>query len=732
MLMRISVVCNTINRAKDLRVLLHALEYQTFQDFEVIVVNGPSTDDTAQVIAANAGRVRGETCPKANLSVSRNIGIAAAAGDVVAFIDDDGVPDPHWLEDIAREYAHADVGAVGGLVYDHTGYTLEYANVIVDRCARAEKFVAPPLTPYQLPKAEKFLHLVGCNCSFRRDVLRDMGGFDEEIEYFLDETEVCLQVNNRGLKIVQCERGIVLHKSSKSDVRCPQRIIRRPYPIVKNKYYFALQSARRGEVDISDAIASAKGTADYFRQEGHALQERGSFTPGENELYQKQIDQAESHGTLCGMRNERKSVVIPAAPTEKFLRYPTRSTVGPRLTVCFVSKDLPPEATGGVARYTHDLAWGLAKEGHEVHVVARAAEHATVDFEAGVWVHRVPPATDGPWRWEPEAAVRSVLEWSAAAHAEVRRIADSRSVDIVSCPSWDSEGLFCLLDNELPAAVTVVTTAQTVAETDPQFRQMSAAKPLIELERLMVRAAPRVIVPSRNMLAKVKRDFGPASGVEAASILPLGTPDQPAARRALTKKNERRVRVLTVGRIEARKGSDVFLEAAARLCPEFPNAEFILVGGGDRPLPETGLTYQQTFERDHGTKDWAGRVVFRGAVSEDELQAEYAACDIFCLPARFESFGLVLTEAMVYGKPTVAAAVGGMTDIVEEGRTGLLVYPGSASSLTAAMRTLLGDSEMRARMGRAGRERYEMLYEGKVVIRRTAALFERLAGRQAA
>ncbi|MEZ5417967.1 MAG: glycosyltransferase family 2 protein [Vicinamibacterales bacterium] len=92
-----SIVVNTFNRARALERLLPSLE-RLDTACEVVVVNGPSTDDTEEVLARFAGRIKVARCPEPNLSRSRNIGIAAAAGDVVVFIDDDALPaDTAWL-----------------------------------------------------------------------------------------------------------------------------------------------------------------------------------------------------------------------------------------------------------------------------------------------------------------------------------------------------------------------------------------------------------------------------------------------------------------------------------------------------------------------------------------------------------------------------------------------------------------------------------------------------------
>src|SRR5690606_12420090 len=112
--------------------------------FEVVVVNGPSTDDTAAVLAEFAGDVRVASSPEVHLSKSRNIGIEAAAGDVVAFIDDDAIPEPGWLAELAAAYAAPEVGGAGGVVYDHTGVRFQYRYSVCDRLGSTTFSDDPP------------------------------------------------------------------------------------------------------------------------------------------------------------------------------------------------------------------------------------------------------------------------------------------------------------------------------------------------------------------------------------------------------------------------------------------------------------------------------------------------------------------------------------------------------------------------------------------------------------
>jgi glycosyltransferase involved in cell wall biosynthesis len=94
-----------------------------------------------------------------------------------------------------------------------------------------------------------------------------------------------------------------------------------------------------------------------------------------------------------------------------------------------------------------------------------------------------------------------------------------------------------------------------------------------------------------------------------------------------------------------------------------------------------------------------------GFVPHDELRPLYARAAVVAVPSHREGFGVVCAEAMAHGRPVVASAVGGLLDLVQDGKTGLLVPPRDAEALRAALQRLLGDADLRERLGRAARER---------------------------
>jgi glycosyltransferase involved in cell wall biosynthesis len=119
----------------------------------------------------------------------------------------------------------------------------------------------------------------------------------------------------------------------------------------------------------------------------------------------------------------------------------------------------------------------------------------------------------------------------------------------------------------------------------------------------------------------------------------------------------------------------------------------------------------------------------RGFVPREELVRLYQRAAVVSCPSHREGFGVVCLEAMAYGRPVVAGAVGGLLDLVVDGETGVLVPPGNVGALRAALERLLGDRELRRRLGEAGRRRAAEHFSWERVTRETVELYARYAGK---
>lgn len=182
--------------------------------------------------------------------------------------------------------------------------------------------------------------------------------------------------------------------------------------------------------------------------------------------------------------------------------------------------------------------------------------------------------------------------------------------------------------------------------------------------------------------------------------------------------------VVWCGRLQRWKGAHVFLDAASLVHESQPDTRFVVVGG---TLFGRDREYASELRALVGQRALDGAVRFTGHLADPWPELVQADLVVHSSVAP-EPYGLVIVEAMLAGKPVVAAADGGPTEIVDPGVTGLLVTPGDANALAEALVVLLTDEERRTEMGRAGRARARTLYGADVMVRRFEALYGDLAG----
>jgi len=162
--------------------------------------------------------------------------------------------------------------------------------------------------------------------------------------------------------------------------------------------------------------------------------------------------------------------------------------------------------------------------------------------------------------------------------------------------------------------------------------------------------------------------------------------------------------ILTVGRwdpAERYKGADTLISSLPRVLQTVPDGLLVLVGDGvDR----------SRLERLANESSVADHVHFLFGLTQEELFACYAHCDVFALPSRGEGFGLVFLEAMACAKPVIGGAHGGTPDVIEDGVTGILVPHGDVTILSTALVSLLADPVRAREMGTRGYERVQRTY----------------------
>jgi D-inositol-3-phosphate glycosyltransferase len=380
---------------------------------------------------------------------------------------------------------------------------------------------------------------------------------------------------------------------------------------------------------------------------------------------------------------------------------------------------------GGGNLAVRRLCEGLAESGIPTDVFVRRDDPGSPAEELIAPMSRLVRLPVGPPRALPkQALIQYVDAFSRAVVAHAR--SERRRYVVVHGHYWLG-GLVAqqLRDDwHIPWVQSFHTLARTKAGVGlPNDERRAAA------EARLVAAADRIVAGSVAEAKDLMRLYGASRnliciaqpGVDLRVLHPRDT----AALRSSLGLDGHRV-LLFAGRLEPLKGADTLLGAVAQLCaqPRFDNVITLVIGedSGDGAAAGGERRRLEAVAGGHGLE---ARVRFLGAVEHENLADYYALADICVVPSRTETFGLVALEAQALGTPVVASAVGGLTEIVADGQTGVLVADQRPEAFATAIATLLDDAPLRERMGEAARVRAASFTWGRAVAR-MAAIYGRV------
>jgi len=636
-----SVVINTTDRAGPLRTLLRALEHQSYPHFEVIVVVGPTRDNTLEVLSEYNDRVRVLRCPKANLSQSRNIGLLAARGDIVAFIDDDAVPCRRWLEQLARLFQDPMLDATGGVVYlahpdqpiiqHRIGIVSSLAEQVDVRSSWLEHIV-PPGEGHQW-----VARMMGTNMAYRRQALLEIGGFDEFFEWLYDDSDVTPRLINAGKIVHPVKEAVVYHIPASSRNRIAFSYNARWWVQTKSVFYF---SVKNGPIAGDSARSIALRCLHYVH--GHWLWSRQLWRQGRLTFPQfLRMRAGEIRGALVGavhglclprrlikqstpsphpspsqgegggpsphpspFQGEGPSPRFPARegecggeahPTPTIQRFqdsdsarrpavdpvtgyrPLISLPDPPLRLCLLSSAYPPAQFEGVGRHTNLMARGLFECGHTVHIITRG-EREQVSFYDGAYVHQIPYRPGRYQRYQRFHGLYASLNYSHAVYEKVKRLMLNDDIQLVDSPLWLLEGLVTAVSGVIPVIVRVQTAHRQIAAI--QQHHDDDARLMGEMERVLIEQAAHLVPNSQATLHAIQEVYGVLPEDERYTIVPHGiVPVSDDAIHPFDLKREiSDFTVLYVGRLEKRKGILDLFRAIPSVLEQMPNVRFVIAG----------------------------------------------------------------------------------------------------------------------------------------------------------
>jgi glycosyltransferase involved in cell wall biosynthesis len=242
----------------------------------------------------------------------------------------------------------------------------------------------------------------------------------------------------------------------------------------------------------------------------------------------------------------------------------------------------------------------------------------------------------------------------------------------------------------------------------------------IELARIRSREArvyanaAGIFTISERLRRSFIEDFGVESGrVRAVHAGPNFDTTALASRVAAPGAGEHPPTVLFVGRQFERKGGDLLLAAFKTVRERVPDARLVIIGPERLDVQQAGVDFVGFLEKDR-------------ADHRARLLDAYANADVFCLPTRFEPFGIVYLEAMYFGLPCVGTSAWAVPEMIADQVSGYTVPVGDVNALSDRLVRLLTDSSLAHRMGEAGRARAENHFTWHAVVERMTDVMERI------
>lgn len=708
----LSVVICTYNRATYLERCLTYLSYQSNLNFEVVVVNGPSTDGTDQVLEKFQSRIKVVHNPQRNLSMSRNLGFEHASGQLVAFIDDDALPFDDWVQTLFDEFnaRPTTFSALGGPAF-YSG-TLRFQSEDIAINNRAETIVN--VQDGVIGKNGWCRSMLGTNTCFRRDLAFSLDGFDEQYDYFLDESEISYRLQRANYLVGYSSNLHLRHEFAQSDNR-KGNYTYNWYTICKNTvYYIASYSGLEGS-ELNSFI------------ETHIYQER--IRPLEYAFQAGEISEAQLNGFLEDIRQgvavglsdysqfpktralcDRSNHFLPFTIMQE---YPIVGRDLRPLHICIVSKEFPPFVPGGgIGTLYYHLVSELLLMGHFVTVVTPGDLDSTyVQGRFAIRYVRTQPMVEAEGEASP---VSNNLNWSLNAFNAVADINADNPIDVIDSALWDTEALaIAAFNGSRPPVVVRLVTPLPVAE---RINNWSMPEHILvqmkDAEKSLISLADAVVPISDSIEKTICAEYDLVPDFRWRKI-PCGiaywpTFDNQSGYDSLTEINGQPLNfgsndkiVLFLGRLEGRKGVDQVLKASVEFLAACPESHLVLAG------KDIGGWSERIFETH--SDEIRSRVHFFGEVDDATRDKLLKAAYCLVFPSRYESFGLVPLEAFVHGTPVVANNAGAIPEVVEDDLSGLIYETDSVKSLTSKILELLRSKNLRDKLSKGALNRARKL-----------------------
>jgi len=410
------------------------------------------------------------------------------------------------------------------------------------------------------------------------------------------------------------------------------------------------------------------------------------------------------------------------------------------MKICILTKFYPPHSTEGIPRIREIYAKGLARAGHDVHVITSGHDGYTFERD-GVTIHEIPAirADEVKTHFEGFSGGEHVnyqLSYSYRVYQKIKSLLPYHPFDLVDSPLWDLEGYITKLKlPELPMVIRLETTSRHMREINT-----GDAGPLSigdKFERNFLVHGDAYVFDSWAIYQDVKRlyfyDFVKKPwrvvhhGIESESSVSGGFQHAEICN-GVEAPSDRPLKLLYVGRLEKRKGSDFLIQKVIpEVLKQTHNVEFHIVGRDcsvvDGFLEEHGVNYQQWGEKKFPDAIGA-QVRFYGYLSDKEVERLYRESDVIVNFSRYESFGLLYLEAMRMKKLQIVFRNEAICEILHGCDGPIQVELEDAKFAVDSIVKLEGDRSELVTRGQQSYEHFKTYFTDEVMLRNCEQFFE--------
>jgi len=379
-----------------------------------------------------------------------------------------------------------------------------------------------------------------------------------------------------------------------------------------------------------------------------------------------------------------------------------------------LSWEYPPRIVGGISRVVHDLAQKLGEDGNEVHVVT-CWEVNTKEFEKdkNIFVHRV--HTYG-------IEARDFIDWVmhlnfAMLERSIKIIYELGRFDIIHAHDWVVA--YAARALKYSFSIPLLSTIHATEYGRNGGIHNDIQKYISSVEWWLTYESWKVIVNSKFMKNEVKTIFQLPE--DKICVIPNGVDINKFKgiekdynyRRNFAADNEKIV--FFVGRLVNEKGVQILLDAIPKIIANYKNVKFVIAGKGPQMDYLCGKA---------ASLNISSNVHFTGYISDEDLNRLYKCADIAVFPSLYEPFGIVALEGMIAKIPVVVSDTGGLGEIIEHGKDGMMSYTGNPNSLADSILELLLNPEKAKEITKKAFEKVENIYNWDIISKQTSAIYE--------